>query len=69
MAQYTYQINGVTVGFDRHAIHITNDCALKGYLAKWGHGERTLATDIKSKFRNIYGTELNISVDSLNVQL
>lgn len=66
---YNYTYNDVRIGMDPHWAHITNDIYLKSYLSKWGHGTGSLAKDILSRYKTHYGYVLDISEDSLVVEI
>lgn len=65
--QYTY--NDVRIGMDPHWARVHNDSYLRNYLNKWGHGTGALAKDILSRYKTHYGYALNISEDSLVVEI
>lgn len=66
--QRTFQ--GVSITFDEHWARIVTDAALFAYLERRGKKDASLlAVYLKSEYETIYGKPLEISADSLAIEI
>lgn len=67
---FYYSYEGVNIELDSRGIaRITNDANLKSFILRIGHNSRELANNIKTTFRSKWGYDLNITTDSLTVEI
>lgn len=60
----------IRVAFDEHAVHITNEESLQNLLEAGGAAAiETLVQTVKQQFRQLWKRELDISDDSLAVEI
>lgn len=67
---YIFNVEGINIVLEKRGFaRITNDENLDKYVIKPGHQSRILATKIKKRFKEEFNKDLNISVDSLTVEI
>lgn len=59
----------IQVVYEDKVIRITNDENLIDYLKEWGHGAREIATKSKERYYYHMNKELEISTDSMTVEI
>lgn len=69
MAVFCRNFHGIGVRMERHIVRIVTDTALKEYLMQEGVGSLELAEDIRHKYRAVFHQELDISTESLAVEI
>lgn len=69
MAVFCRNFHGIGVRMERHIVHIVTDTALKEYLMQEGVGSLELAENIRDKYRAAFHQELDISTESLAVEI
>lgn len=69
MTEWQKTVTGISYNFTDRVAHVVNDETLKNYLDQKGNQSLELATELKSAYQNTYGKALDISTDSLAIEI
>ena len=69
MEDWEVKFNGISIHYMERMVQIKTDSPLRGYLAKPGNGSLELAEHIKGRYHEIFAKELNITKESLSVEI
>lgn len=60
---------GMTLSYEDRMVHLNYDQELQDFLAQEGNGSEELAKHIKQQYLTLFNKELNVSEDSLAIEI
>lgn len=69
MSDWKKDFNGVSIKYNKKLVQIKTDKCLLGYLEKKGNGSLDLADYILKTYQSVWGCVLDISRESLSIEI